>query len=812
MAKNKRPTLRVVLNNDEGVAVFLSNMEATAEGLVPTESWEDLEQQVPAILDHCVRAIQAELAAGVDLWDVLEVVRQMTAPGDLGEFKESLNTSLPVVVEIVALIGTSIDFQRIETVQGEGRTGPSIENVIAAAEQIAKLAQVVAFASSSNEHLGKAAQLTGLLRTFEVSVRGRNYLSVSRDVAQQIFAPKPIHDLVQTNVGFTPDDVAQVWAAFQTQRSESLASKFERFEELRAITISGQALSEKQITEGRQLAAGIFIEPGNGLSFTVSDLVEQPGLPEATVKAVLSAFCFESTGVTAFEACEKFVNGENLLSGKGLLHRNDRYFAFGDPLPHDYVRPILESRLKAHQKPWMRYQRHRDSWTEEKAGRLLAQLLGVDKPTYSSLEYRAPKPEALTWDLSKGSHDPLEGTLETEADALFIIDDVAICVEVKAGSITDKARAGNVQRVETDLRKTIGEASSQAARLESLIAEQKGLWTPKGRWIDLPSVQEVHTVVVCLDDWGPLAIATDELVKAEVLTGPSVPWLISLHDLMVIAAIMQSPSDFLAFLRRRTDPSTSRLLRASDELDLVMWFMDGGLYFEPDPFPLYEKYPTSTRPRQAERDIFKDSNVLTQVLTHTDPLDAWMYFEEGQTAIAAPQPIRKHETTVASVIGYLEESKSHGWLRTGADFAGVSNESAEVFSEYLNRVVRRTTVDRRFHKSIMTFVTPWGYLGIFVGSGPVDGGMADYAEKLQKYAQLKKYQLRLDRSFALLVDTSGRIIWSEYNNLPNSFDAQLEQQLAISGLMTNAQMREGTYTPPETRRGKKPKKTKNRRR
>lgn len=244
---------------------------------------------------------------------------------------------------------------------------------------------------------------------------------------------------------------------------------------------------------------------------------------------------------------------------------------------------------------------------------------------------------------------------------------------------------------------------------------------------------------------------------------------------------MRSPGDFLTYVRRRTDSATSRLLMAGDELDVVMWFFEGGMYFEPDPFLLYKKYPTTMRPRQADRVRYKKSNKPTQVGTHTDALDAWMYFKEGQTGIEAPRPERKHSEPLAAVIGQLENRKGLGWLRTSADLSGLSRETEELIGGHIEQLVHMTIADSGFHTSAQTYVTPWGNIGVFLGSKPRGHDFEIYAERLRTYARLKKYQLQLDRATTILLDTSGSIAWSDYINAPYAFDAALEREVAGSG-------------------------------
>jgi hypothetical protein len=815
VSRSKKPIGRVVLSDAEGTATFAANVERASRSLVPTDSWGEIRNQVPAVLGHAVRTIQSGLRH-LDHWDALEVLRQLTAPGDLGEFRESMNTSLPACVEVVALVGLAADSETCEPSNDKSSSSEShaIPGMLDAAEQIVRLAQLVAISSSADMHLGRTAELTGLLRSFEVSVRGRNYLSVSRKVLRSIFEPIPIQELVARHVKFTAEDVACLWDAIQTYRQEKHEAQMLRLEELVDVTAADERLSAEQVSEGRKLVESLFVAPGRGISFTAADLSAQSGLGEPTVNEILNAFSVESIPVTAYAACEKFVDGENLLSGKGMLRRGSSYLAIGDPMPHDYVRPVIEARLKAHSKAWNQYQRHRDRWVETSAGDTLATLLGVSSPSFRSLMYRAPDPAASDCDLSKNSIDPFTNTLDTEADALFVIDDVAVCVEVKAGSITDKARSGNVRRVETDLQKTIGEAAGQASRLESLIKENRGLWTPKGKWVDLAAVQEVHTVVVCLDDWGPLAIATDALVRAEVLKSDTVPWLVSLHDLIVISTILARPADFLTYLRRRTDPATSRLLMASDELDIVMWYIDGGMYFEPDPDLIHKRYPLTMPPTPADRKRFKRSNVRTQLGTHTDPLDAWMYYTEGQTEIPSPRPAREHVEPVKDLIDSLYRRKASGWLRTGADLAALSQESQELVADHLHRLVAMTAQDGRFHSSVQTYPGPWGHLGVFLGSKPLLLNTAECVEHLQSYLRLKKHQLQLERAIGILIDTSGNVVWTEYTNAPYVPDTSLDREVAERGLMTPAQMWQATHGtrpgPHNSKPKRKPKKRKRR--
>ena len=70
---------------------------------------------------------------------------------------------------------------------------------------------------------------------------------------------------------------------------------------------------------------------------------------------------------------------------------------------------------------------------------------------------------------------------QTECDGLFVIGDVAICVEVKGRTIADPARRGDRARLATEIKKIFGEGARQAQRLEQLISRNHGVWLAAAR-------------------------------------------------------------------------------------------------------------------------------------------------------------------------------------------------------------------------------------------------------------------------------------------------------------------------------------------
>ena len=57
-----------------------------------------------------------------------------------------------------------------------------------------------------------------------------------------------------------------------------------------------------------------------------------------------------------------------------------------------------------------------------------------------------------------------------------MIEDVAVCVEVKGRTIAEPARRGDRARLGTEIKAIFGQGARQARRTEQLISQNHGLW------------------------------------------------------------------------------------------------------------------------------------------------------------------------------------------------------------------------------------------------------------------------------------------------------------------------------------------------
>jgi hypothetical protein len=386
---------------------------------------------------------------------------------------------------------------------------------------------------------------------------------------------------------------------------------------------------------------------------------------------------------------------------------------------------------------------------------------------HSNLGYYAPRQGLSATALDAACSSPQAVGDQTECDGLFIVEDVAICVEVKGRTIADPARRGDRARLATEIKAIFGEGARQARRLEQLISENHGLWIGDGSWLDLAGIREVRSIVVGLDFFGPLAVALGDLKRAGILGEGGLPWIASLHDLEVISKVIERPAEFLLYLRRRADSGVATYYRGADELDLFMLFLDGGLYVEQDPEEVRLQHPAAGPPQSHARKQHQRDARPTVVGTHTDPLDAWMYWIEGTSPYETDKPTLNVHPAAQKIVAFLADGRKPGWFRFGADLLGLAGTAQKKLGDFLRELVDKSRADDRWHSMALSYAGMWGYPMLFAGAKPRSHTRGEAVEKLRMYMVAKKQQMRSDRSLGLLLDESREIVHVIYmNDLP----------------------------------------------
>ncbi|MFG2089647.1 hypothetical protein [Spirillospora sp. NPDC048824] len=772
--------------------------------------------------DRSQEVIQAEISKICDLvgpydaFDVVELLRQREMPFSLAGFAESQHDGLAAIIEVVSLILISRNTRN--PVSASASTSAPNEIIDSLHQSARSLLQAAAFGILQAGEKGEYGPLTSLsaeYRSSELFIRYKQYAHIHDSFNEELFGTGDPRNLTKNALGFTYVDFKSVRDAIAEIYQHKLTVGGDQLAEIMHNWPDGDTnnMPEQERNKAAQILSDWFAYPGQRASFTIEDIAQRTSIDKDTVGKVLNLFSTSFRTSDPADEIRGLIAGDNPFLRTNLLKDDQgNFISVHLPIGTDCFRLLMEEVLKSGPQ-WAKYDKHRTRVSERLAVEYLEQLFAT-AATHTEFKYYAPKEDNTPPNLGSKATAITSIGKEVEADAFFLIEDVAICVEVKGRSISEGAKRGHVKRLTVDLERTVGEATFQARRLEKLITQNHGLWLADRTWLDLSQVREVRSIVVCLDDFGPLAIGLDELVRGNILKEEKFPWIVSLHDLATIAEVTERPAEFLLYLRRRTESDVSKRFRAQDELDLYMLFLSGGLYVDPDPEKVYDEYPTSGKPTTASIRRYRRQNVPTRVHTHTDSLDAWIYHQEGASDVAVTKPSFGANPRILDIVDFLQDGKKPGWLRAGSDLLNPSSETQNKFARDFDQVIFATQRDHAFHSALHCYAGCWGFSIFFVCSCPDTMTLHAARDRMAAYMIAKKHQLQSDRALGLLVNEQGEMIGVHYINDPYEQNAELDQVVQDMGLVSPEVMRR--VVPPSALRsthrlrGKKSKKNKKR--
>ncbi|MFI2715211.1 hypothetical protein ACH5AI_02550 [Streptomyces collinus] len=798
MHDERKVTRRILTDGTKGSESLIRRMMDATQDLPSGESLQEYAGRRNEIAASHV-TVMSNVLSKFDAFDIIELMRQRETPISLAGYRESESDGLGAAVELVALILLARG-SREAPIRDESIT-PNlvIEQLHRRATKVLQVGAFSLLAEGESNKYGPLSRLAAHYRSSELFIRNKQYIDIHDEINREIFGSELSGNLAEIALGFTFEEFLKARESIESNYVDRISDHLDALGEV-ASDWAANGYREQdgtQIERGREAVRDVFIYPGIRSSFTAGEIAQLARIPVSRVEKVLDCFSVAFSQGDPVSTVQRFLDGDRPFSRASIISDGaGNYIGLGTPIGTDCFRHAVEEALKG-RSSWSRYDRQRTRASEGLAIRYLEKLLGT-KCAHAQLKYYAPRDGVPVTALNHEAAGITSLGNESEADALFLIEDVAICVEVKGRSISEGAKHGHVKKLATDIEKTIGDATYQARRLEQLIEQNGGLWLANREWLNLDHVREIRSIAVCLDDMGPLAIALDELVRANVINADRFPWVVSLHDLAVLAAVLERPAEFLLYLRRRTESDVSKHFTAVDELDLFMLFLNGGLYLDPDPDKVFEDFPSTAKPSAKERKRYREQSVPTRVHTHTDRLDAWMYFKEGSSIEEAEKPTFSITEKVREIVDFLQDGKKPGWFRFAADLLNLSSEAQRRLAECMEYVVDSTRKDHAPHSALQGYAGAWGFPSLFVYSRPNGMSVAEAQGRMSVYLTAKKHQLLSDRALGILLDEQGGIAALQYDNSPPGENPELDELVASMGLVPPERMAKAV--PPSARR------------
>jgi len=612
------------------------------------------------------------------------------------------------------------------------------------------------FERSELQSDGSISRHSGLVQSYFVSVRSHNYREISEIHEYRLFQAAGVPELLRENLGFTYSEYVQVRDSLIKRMSELAKNNLGIIRNLFVKSeVDGRELVITDVEQLRTSMESMFFFPGESQTFTAFDIAKSTCLEETIVHAVLNVLSRSfGSSIKATDEVVAFLRGGSGQHQVGLVRDVNDYLVVSGVVGDDDIRRVLES---ASLNDSEKYLRAREQVTESLAQEIFTHLL-PEAQVFAGVKYFAPKDDVSHSVLHRGCLNHKDVAKQVESDLLVVIDGVAICIEVKGKSFAQQTRRGDTSRLTQELKKTVGVGAKQAARLKSLIEINHGVWLEDLSWLDLSMIREVHTVVVGLDSFGPLAFSLGELVKAGILSADSVPWVITLHDLQVVSMILTKPEEFLLYLRRRRSRGAVQFLMVVDELDVLANFLSGQFFFEDDPRELARLFPSWYVATDEAIQRFEEYAVQTLVWSQSGSIDEWMMSDRESGEVPQPRRAIENEQLFESIWGRGEQSELVGRLPLCADFLGLSSGTQIEIGENLIELGRRTHDDKKPHSLCLSFASMEGAFGIFAISVPEEMELSTGETRLDSYMNWKSRELYLARSLGLLVNEAGQII------------------------------------------------------
>ncbi|WP_146083071.1 MULTISPECIES: preprotein translocase subunit SecA [unclassified Rathayibacter] len=630
-------------------------------------------------------------------------------------------------------------------------------------------------------------------RMREVWVRNTSYPDMVKTTHDLLFSDEPTRSEIMSLAGFDANDALNVLTALHDLQVAAFNERVRAREMvLREGAASGTRDPEADVVRRARIAHNDAWQPtADRVAFAPEAIAARAEVEESVAEAVLKQFAVSVHGVSARDVLEGFVGGDNPLRTSPVI-RTDRgtFLIVHDALLQPAIRENFEQLLKSSPAAWEVYQNRRGDVLEE-TGRAALEKMLPGGTTYFGFDYFVPV------NAQERSGPPAGYTKRVEGDLLIVVDDVAIVVEAKAVALTPAARAGETRLLRRSLVGIITKAAEQATRTQTRIAEDGGLRLHQGGWLDLSHIREIHTVALSLEDLSGVGIATHDLIDAGLLDATMTPWVVSIHDLQVIADVIDRPAEFLLYLRRRRDPEASRLYLAADELDLLLYFFQKGLYVEPD--PTLKQLP-HLRVREARTaDVRRRARQQTLIITSlTDPLDAWHEAQIDPMKPRAPKP-RRLGSPMNALADELQRRGGVGWLSLGATLISGSTKTQSDWTRLPKKLIDESTGKPRSWTAPFGTTPEDAWLLVWA-TLPEDANLAATTNDFQQYLKAKKYQLELRRGAVLLYDevTRGLVDVMYDGTLPTP-DPQMDEE--VKRLLPIAKF---ASAPPPVRRGQRP--------
>ncbi len=203
-------------------------------------------------------------------------------------------------------------------------------------------------------------------------------------------------------------------------------------------------------------------------------------------------------------------------------------------------------------------------------------------------------------------------------------------------------------------------------------------------------------------------------------------WSVFINDLKIISDLIESPSFFLLYLKRRLEVNQYTQFFTSDEMDYFMYFLENGLYFKDD-------------------EVLQADVVIPIKLT--EKLNRYYDFVAGRI-IKAEKPKFNTSDEFKEVIKKIESLDKDGCIHVSTLLIRLSGKDHKVIIERMNEMITKTLVDNRDHDFTLIFNDiETGFTFFICSKRNFKSNL-----KIEEYKNIKMYQTKAQEWIIIFID------------------------------------------------------------
>ncbi|MCD6283853.1 hypothetical protein J7J12_01195 [bacterium] len=571
------------------------------------------------------------------------------------------------------------------------------------------------FLTTSNAYNDKVdeidKEIESLIKSLKIHslyVRGESYPYFLRETAERIYTPH--NKWFLNNLGFTISDALLISESIVNEYNQRVNNEKQLCSERARKHVNELIKNGKANENDRkdlEVKFGCYYYFSNAdkiLSFTLDDLVRFSKQPKEKCERYLARLS-QKFGYRNPKHNDTYKDpytapwDYNTLYERPIISHNGKYFAPLPPLFNETLLHTFYYDLIGDDQYWKKEgEKKYGSWLEQEVASLLKNIFPENK-IFINPQY--PNGNEL-------------------CDVLVLHDRKVFIIQCKAKKLRYEAKIGkDYQLIKDDLVKSIKESFEQASRAREYFFNNKRAKIKVSHGeivVDSRQISDIFPVSITLGDYQNLTTRLANINPAlNLFSNNQYPWAVSLLDLRTISELIDYPSMFIHYVKRRLGVERTNFRLMADETDLLGFYFSQRLYFETDKFKRMDRVALTGFSNDIDRYLFEK-------------------YERGENP---KKPKQKMPTQFEKYLQNIESLESSYKTDCAMRLLDLSYQGREMFVNAAEQVKEKTTKNDGLH-SFSTVINN-NNLGLSFIAMNANNNIETLFKQVFSFAVMKKY-------------------------------------------------------------------------